>query len=117
MSCPETVHPPSPARRRPGSRIAEGLRRGPGVPGNAEVSTFGKYSGYSEAVYDGWVRSSRYVTARDGTRLAVDVFLRPTRHGKVATEKLPVVWTHHRYQRAQREKGKVYTIVGLLPMA
>ena len=49
-------------------------------PQTAKVSTFGKYSGYSEAVYDGWVRTSRYVTARDGTRLAVDVF-RPTRHG------------------------------------
>jgi putative CocE/NonD family hydrolase len=79
-----------------------------------KISVFGKYSGYSEVVYDGWVRSSRYVTARDGTRLAIDVF-RPTRKGTVATEKLPVVWTHHRYQRAQREKGKVYTIVDSFP--
>lgn len=75
-----------------------------------KISSFGKYSGYSEAVYDGWARSSRYVTVRDGTRLAVDVF-RPTREGKVATEKLPVVWTHHRYQRAMYdpEDKRVYT--------
>lgn len=84
-----------------------------------KISSFGKYSGYSEVVYDGWVRSSRYVTVRDGTRLAVDVF-RPTRGGKVATEKLPVVWTHHRYQRAMYdpEDKKVYTVLetfGWLP--
>ncbi|HEX4963194.1 MAG TPA: CocE/NonD family hydrolase [Thermoanaerobaculia bacterium] len=79
-----------------------------------KVSSFGKYSGYSEAVYDGWVRSSRYVTVRDGTRLAVDVF-QPARGGKVATEKLPVVWTHQRYQRALRDEGKVYTIVDSFP--
>jgi uncharacterized protein len=72
------------------------------VPATAappKVSEFGKYSGYSEAVYDGWVRRSQYVPMRDGTRLAVDV-VRPTFHGRVATERLPVVWTHTRYQRA-----------------
>jgi putative CocE/NonD family hydrolase len=78
----------------------------------AKVSSFGKYSGYSEPVYDGWVRSSRYVTVRDGTRLAVDIF-RPTRAGKVAEERLPVVWTHHRYQRAafDPEDKKLYTVL------
>jgi putative CocE/NonD family hydrolase len=79
-----------------------------------KVSAFGQYSGYSEAVYDGWVRSSRYVTVRDGTRLAVDIF-RPARKGKVATERLPVVWTHHRYQRAVQAEGKVYTILDSFP--
>jgi len=86
----------------------------PPVQKTEKVSAFGKYSGYSEAVYDGWIRSSRYVTVRDGTRLAVDIF-RPARKGKVATEKLPVVWTHHRYQRALRDKGKVYTILDSFP--
>ena len=75
-----------------------------------KVSEFNRYSGYSQPVYDGWVRSSRYVATRDGTRLAVDIF-RPTLGGKVAEEKLPVVWTHHRYQRAHVEEGKVYTIL------
>jgi len=75
-----------------------------------KISSFGRYSGYSEAVYDGWVRSSRYVTVRDGTRLAVDLF-RPTRGGKVAEEKLPVVWTHNRYRCAVVDEGKTSTIV------
>jgi len=75
-----------------------------------KVSSFGKYSGYSEPVYDGWTHSSRYVTVRDGTRLAVDVF-RPTRNGKVAEERLPVVWTHHRYRCTVVDEGKTYTIV------
>jgi len=35
--------------------------------------------------------------------------------GQGGHEKLPVVWTHHRYQRAQREKGKVYTILDSFP--
>jgi uncharacterized protein len=80
------------------------------APPAAKVSAFGKYSGYSEPVYDGWVRSSRYVTVRDGTRLAVDLF-RPTRGGKVAEERLPVVWTHNRYRCAFKDEGKVITIL------
>ncbi len=80
------------------------------APPALKVSAFGKYWGYSEPVYDGWVRSSRYVAVRDGTWLAVDIF-RPTRGGKVATERLPVVWTHMRYQRAVLDREKVYTIL------
>lgn len=74
------------------------------------VSRFGEYRGYSQPTYDGWQRSSFYVPARDGTRLAVDLF-RPTRGGKLATERLPVVWTAHRYRRAVVEEGKLYTIL------
>lgn len=80
----------------------------------AKVSRFNEYRGWSEPVYDGWARSSRYVPMRDGTRLAVDVF-RPTRNGQVAEERLPVVWTHHRYQRAVVEEGKLYTILDTFP--
>src|SRR6188474_682615 len=49
--------------------------------------------------YDGWTRTSQYLTMRDGVRLATDIF-RPTKGGVLHTEKLPVVWTHHRYHRA-----------------
>jgi len=80
----------------------------------AKVSAFGKYANYSPAAYDGWARSSQYVAARDGTRLAVDIF-RPTRAGIVATEKLPVVWTHHRYQRAGAEFGEMFTVLDTMP--
>jgi uncharacterized protein len=82
----------------------------PAAPPAAKVSAFGKYAGYSEPIYDGWVRSSRYVTVRDGTRLAIEIF-RPARGGKAAAEKLPVVWTHNRYQCASVHEGKLVTVV------
>src|SRR5260370_36491659 len=63
------------------------------------MSRFGEYSGYSEAVYDAWVRTSQYISVRDGTRLAVDVY-RPTRGGVVESKPLPVVWRAKRYFRA-----------------
>lgn len=65
----------------------------------ARVSRPGEYSGYTTARYDGYQRASFHVRMRDGVRLAVDL-LRPTRGGQHATERLPVVWTHHRYNRA-----------------
>ncbi len=68
------------------------------------VSTLGRYEGYSEAVFDGWVRTSRYVTARDGTRIAIDIF-RPTEEGVLHEEPLPVIWEHRRYQRASIDEN------------
>jgi putative CocE/NonD family hydrolase len=47
---------------------------------------------------------------RDGTRLAIEIF-RPALRGKVAEEKLPVVWTHNRYRCAFMDEGKLITIV------
>jgi putative CocE/NonD family hydrolase len=78
------------------------------------ISRFGEYRGYSQPVYDGWKRSSFYIPARDGTRLAVDLFL-PTREGRLASEPLPVIWTAHRYQRAVMEEEKLYTILDTFP--
>jgi uncharacterized protein len=63
------------------------------------VSRPGVYEGYSSPAYDGYRRESRYVAMRDSVRLAVDIY-RPTRQGVVHDEALPVVWTHHRYNRA-----------------
>ncbi len=65
----------------------------------SRVSRPGEYSGYSAPTYDSYQRSSFYLPMRDGVRLAVDL-LRPTRDGAVHTERLPVIWTHHRYNRA-----------------
>ena len=42
---------------------------------------------------------------RDGVSIAVDIF-HPTRSGKTAEEKLPVVWVSKRYQRASLKDGK-----------
>src|SRR5690349_20101573 len=69
-----------------------------------KISRPGTYTGYTSARYDGHQLTSQYVPVRDGTRLAVDVFL-PTRDGKVATGKLPVVWMHTPYNRRTTNNG------------
>jgi uncharacterized protein len=66
----------------------------------------GVYRGYSELRYDGWIKSSQYVTVKDGTRLAVDIF-RPAQNGVAAAGRFPVIWTHTPYRRASlRPDGK-----------
>lgn len=64
----------------------------------AKVSVFGKYQGYSEADYDGWVKTSRFLYMSDKVQLAADI-IRPTRMGKVEEQPLPVVFMHARYHR------------------
>ncbi len=71
-------------------------------------SEFGSYSGYSAPSYDGYERNSQYVTVRDGTQIAVDVY-RPTRSGRLADQPLPVVWTFTPYNRATRDAAGVVT--------
>jgi putative CocE/NonD family hydrolase len=75
----------------------------------SKVSQFGHYSGYSAAVYDSGVRTSQYLTMRDGTRIAVDV-IRPAKDGKMTAEPLPVIWTHNRYRRAFTSNGRLISI-------
>ncbi len=65
-----------------------------------KISKFGVYSGYSEAIYDNWTRSSQYVEVRDGTKLAVDIFRPLAENDQVVEDPLPVVWTAERYRRA-----------------
>ncbi len=65
----------------------------------SRVSRPGVYQGYSSPSYDGHRRISQYITMRDGIRVAVDL-LRPTKAGELHQERLPVVWTHHRYNRS-----------------
>ncbi len=73
------------------------------------ISEPGRYEGYSEALYDGWQRNSVYVTVRDGTKIAMDIF-RPTRRGRLHSEALPVIWEHRRYQRAsQDQNGRIFS--------
>jgi predicted acyl esterase len=78
------------------------------------VSRFGGYSGYTSARYDGWVRSSRYLTVRDGTRIAIDL-LRPSRGGKIEEAPLPVIWTHTPYYRSTIAGDKLATVIDYLP--
>jgi len=79
------------------------------------VSRFGEYRGYSKPLYEGVSRSSQYMTVRDGTKIAVDIF-RPTKNGEVVEEPLPVIWTHCRYHRASVVEGKLRTMINWLGM-
>ena len=62
------------------------------------VSGFGKYQGYSEAIYDGTQRISDYLTLSDGTRLAYDLIL-PMKGGVLADRPLPVLFKYTPYLR------------------
>lgn len=68
-------------------------------------SQFNKYKGYSKPLYHQLRRTSDYLTVRDGTKLAFDLF-RPVQNGKVVTKPLPVIWTHYRYHRADLKAGR-----------
>jgi putative CocE/NonD family hydrolase len=65
---------------------------------DGRISEFGRYEGYSEAVFDEWVNTSRYIEMRDGVKLAVDITF-PAVAGEIAEGPFPVVWTHSRYHR------------------
>jgi putative CocE/NonD family hydrolase len=67
--------------------------------GREKVSRFGKYQGYSEAVYDGNERRSEYLTLSNGTKLAYDLYL-PTKKGVPADKPLPVLFKYTPYTRA-----------------
>ncbi len=66
--------------------------------GKARVSEFGKYQGYSKAIYDGHKRISDYLTMSNGTRLAYDLIL-PTKKGVPASGPLPVLFKYTPYLR------------------
>ena len=67
--------------------------------GQIKVSEFGKYQGYSEAIYDGNERISDYLTLSNGTRLAYDLIL-PTKKGVPASKPLPVLFKYTPYTRS-----------------
>jgi len=58
-----------------------------------KVSRPGEYSGYSRAEFAETVRVSQFITARDGTRLAADIYL-PAANGKPVARRFPVIWQH-----------------------
>ena len=71
-------------------------------------SDIGLYRGYSKPLYTEWSRVSEYVTVSDGTKLALDLF-RPARDKVAVDDRLPVIWTQHRYGRAFVRDGKLVT--------
>lgn len=71
------------------------------------ISSPGEYDGYSEVLYDEWVRNSQYVEVRDGTLLAVDIY-RPAVDGVAVDTPYPVLWEHTPYRRASyRPDGSI----------
>jgi hypothetical protein len=66
--------------------------------GREKISRFGKYQGYSEAVYDGYQRRSEYLTLSNGTRLAYDLIL-PTKKGAPAKGPFPTLFKYTPYNR------------------
>jgi uncharacterized protein len=80
-----------------------------------KVSSPGRYEGYSAPLYSEWVRTSRYIPARDGTKLAIDIY-RPSVGGKPVSEPLPVIWTFTPYRRAFKlPGGRVITQMQMMP--
>ncbi|MFC1920970.1 CocE/NonD family hydrolase [Chloroflexota bacterium] len=70
-----------------------------------KISRPGVYTGYSPVLYSGWKLFSQYITVRDGTKLAADIY-RPMLEGKVVDKPHPVIWVHTPYNRkSSRPKG------------
>ncbi len=95
-AAPQTVAQP-PAAPAPPAASAK--------PKAEPVSTFGRYAGYSERLYQGYELSSQYVSVRDGTKLAIDLYRPKDAGGKVVTAPLPVLWMHTPYNRRHFRDG------------
>jgi len=78
------------------------------------ASKFGKYVGYSQPLYDEWIRTSRYLEMSDGVKLAMDI-IRPAKNGKPVGKPMPVIWNYYFYVRATIEEGKVISLVDISP--
>ncbi len=63
-----------------------------------KVSQFGKYQGYSDALYADYQRGSHFLTLADGIRLAYDLYL-PTQGGGPADKPLPTIFKYTPYLR------------------
>jgi predicted acyl esterase len=83
-------------------------------PAARNESKFATYRGYSRLAYDGWARSSQYLTMRDGVRIAIDLY-RPTKAGRVETTGLPVLWTHTPYYRSTIAGQRLASMPDYLP--
>lgn len=76
------------------------------------ASKFGKYVGYSQPLYDEWIRTSRYLEMSDGVKLAMDI-IRPAKNGKPIEKPMPVIWNYYAYVRAEIQEGKVVSLVDI----
>jgi putative CocE/NonD family hydrolase len=76
------------------------------------ASKFGKYVGYSQPLYDEWIRTSRYLEMSDGVKLAMDI-IRPAKDGKPVEKPMPVIWNYFAYVRAEIQEGKIVSLVDI----
>lgn len=79
------------------------------------ISRLGEYQGYSNEVYDGYKRTSQYITVRDGTKLATDIYF-PTLEGIVAEKPLPLIWSLRRYHRILYDENEEIIIPVEFPL-
>lgn len=56
------------------------------------------------------IRTSQYVTVRDGTRLAIDIY-RPAVGGKPVDTKLPVILVATPYHRSSENNNEILTFL------
>jgi len=61
-------------------------------------------------LYSESVRTSQYVTVRDGTRLAIDIY-RPAAGGKPVETKLPVILVATPYHRSSENNNEILTFL------
>lgn len=74
------------------------------------VSGLSASTAYGQSIYTDSVRTSQYVTVRDGTRLAIDIY-RPVSGGKPAEAKLPVVLVATPYHRSSENNQEILTFL------
>ena len=77
------------------------------------ISSFGVYEGFDSVLYDQFVRRSVYVPARDGTRLAVDIY-QPAIDGQPDNTPWPVILLYSVYPRTDgmNADGSLKTKIG-----
>jgi uncharacterized protein len=74
------------------------------------VPDFSVSVAHAQSIYTDSVRTSQYVTVRDGTRLAIDIY-RPAAAGKPVDMRLPVILVATPYHRSSENNGEVLTFL------
>jgi putative CocE/NonD family hydrolase len=64
----------------------------------------------AQEIYSDSVRTSQYVTVRDGTHLAIDIY-RPAAGGVVVDKRFPVVLVATPYHRSSENNGEIVTFL------
>jgi uncharacterized protein len=79
-----------------------------GGTGTARISKPGQYVGYSQPVYPGYGQTSQYVSMRDGTKLALDLYRPKGADGQMVDKPMPVLWLHTPFNRRTYMGGPAF---------